>query len=274
MPLTCSAPSASHSDDNAEPTMHVVVMSLRSGIGVRVLLLRRFRPYQCLASFVLELLLTASASSQAAGQERASATLPNFDRVDIDLVGDFILRKGEQYGYSIAAERSVIQAVTFHVKSGELLVRAKRNFKTDKPIQIEISAPTLKRVRLGGSENVVSVVPTQQSFEARTDGSGSLRATNIAAIVVTALTTGAGDIELTGQTERLKVVASSSGDAVLDHLAADQVRVESTGSSTVRVHAKMSLHVTVTGAGTVAYRGNPLLFDTVTGAGEVTRLGR
>jgi len=185
-----------------------------------------------------------------------------------------VLRKGERHGYSITAEKKVIEAITFYVRNGELQVRAARNFKTNQPVKIEITAGALSRVRLGGSETVVSDIPTLPAFEIRNDGSGAYRAINVAAAKVTVLAAGSGDIELAGMTDRVTVVASGSGDAMLDRLVGNQVRVESSGSATVHVQALRTLDATVSGAGTVAYRGNPAVTQSVTGAGDVTKLAR
>jgi len=210
--------------------------------------------------------------SYAATSEQARAVLPTFERIDINLVGDFVLHRGERHGYRITAEKKAIEAITFYVKDGELRVRSARNFKTDQPVKIEITASSLSRVRLGGSETVVSDVPALPTFEIRNDGSGTYRASNVAAARVTVLATGSGDIELAGESDQLMVTASGSGDTILDRLVGNQVRVESSGSSTVRVRALRSLNVTVTGAGTVAYRGNPSISQSMGGTGEVIKL--
>ena len=213
-------------------------------------------------------------SSYAATSEQARSVLPTFERIDIDLVGDFALHMGERHGYRITAEKKVIEAITFYVRNGELQVRSARNFKTDQPVKIEITASALSRVRLGGSETVTSDVPALPAFEIRNDGSGTFRSNNVAAAKVTVLSAGSGEIELAGKADQVKVVASGSGDAMLDHLVSNQVRVESSGSATVHVHAQRTLDATVTGAGTVAYRGNPVVTQSVTGGGDVTKMAR
>jgi len=215
--------------------------------------------------------LNSAAAARAAPLHHSAASLPAFQHVDIDLVGDFALRKGAQHGYKITAERKVIDAITFHVKDGKLSVRSARNFKTDQPIRIEISASILASVRVAGSESVVSEIPTAQTFAIANEGSGSYRANGVTANLVTAISTGSGDVVLAGNTDALKVVASGSGDVLLDRLIAMRARVESSSSSTVYLQAVRALDALVSGAGTIAYSGNPVVTKQVSGSGEITK---
>lgn len=223
---------------------------------------------------IVSLVAIASGSAVvalAAPESHSAVVLPAFQHVDIDLVGDFALRKGAQHGYKITAERKVIDAITFQVKDGKLSVRSARNFKTDQRIRIEINASMLASVRMAGSESVVSEIPTTQTFSIANEGSGSYRGSNVLATHVTVMSSGSGDTELAGKTDSLKVVTGGSGDTLLDRLIATGARVESSGAGSVKVRAERALEAIVSGTGTITYKGNPTLTQRVTGSGDVLK---
>jgi hypothetical protein len=81
---------------------------------------------------------------------------------------------------------------------------------------------------------------------------------------------GAGNIDLKGQTKDVDLELSGIGSAHCFDLKAENAKVEISGIGSAEVFASVHLDAEVSGAGSVEYKGNPGSIDQhVSGAGSI-----
>ena len=84
---------------------------------------------------------------------------------------------------------------------------------------------------------------------------------------------GAGEVEASGNADRLSATIQGAGDAELSDLAVRTATVVVQGAGEANVNVSERLDVTVQGAADVTYRGDPVVESDVEGPGDVTRVG-
>jgi putative autotransporter adhesin-like protein len=80
---------------------------------------------------------------------------------------------------------------------------------------------------------------------------------------------GAGEVEASGNADRLSATIQGAGDAELSDLAVRTATVVVQGAGEAHVNVSERLDVTVQGAADVTYRGDPVVIKDIDGAGEV-----
>jgi hypothetical protein len=116
-------------------------------------------------------------------------------------------------------------------------------------IAIDVSAPELDGLELAGSCNAT--------------------VENIGGASFTAELSGASEVTLAGRVERAAIEASGATHIDAHALEAASVRLDLSGSSNARVHARERLAVAARGATTVRYRGEPELELDTSGSASV-----
>jgi len=90
--------------------------------------------------------------------------------------------------------------------------------------------------------------------------------------IVTADLSGAGLIELSGETKQLSIDGAGSSDIKCFDLKAEDVEIDISGAGNAEVFASARLDVEVSGAGDVKYRGSPSVSQRISGAGNVKKV--
>lgn len=80
---------------------------------------------------------------------------------------------------------------------------------------------------------------------------------------------GAGEVQASGNADRLSATIRGAGDAELSDLAVRTATVVVQGAGEAHVNVSERLDVTVQGAADVTYRGDPVVIKDIDGAGEV-----
>jgi hypothetical protein len=80
---------------------------------------------------------------------------------------------------------------------------------------------------------------------------------------------GAGEVEASGNADRLTATIQGAGDAKLSELAVRTATIVVQGAGDAHVNVSERLDVTVQGAADVVYRGDPVVTKEIDGAGEV-----
>lgn len=201
-----------------------------------------------------------------------NGVLGYFNEVLIDVPADIKLieSKTTEYGYTISAESHVIKAITFKVNGKKLEVKAKQDFKTDKPVSIQISLAEIAALKTDGSVNVVSTVPTHPDrFTIDLNGASDIQQQFVRAKTTLVNLQGSGTVTMFGKTQQLRLVLSGSADANFLKFDCQDADVSITGSGTVNILAQRSLKASISGAGEIIYSGKPKVEHHISGAGEV-----
>jgi Putative auto-transporter adhesin, head GIN domain len=188
-------------------------------------------------------------SGVAATQARDVAS---FTRVDLAGSNNVVIHVGEKQSVLVKADDNLIDRVTTHVRSGELVIgNTPGSFTTRTPMSVRITVPALDALTLTGSGNMVVDGIDARSFTVTLPGSGTL--------------TGSGTAT------RLDVTVGGSGVAQFTRLVANGARAVVSGSGSIFVTATGTLDAAVSGSGAIFYAGNPPdVTKSVTGSGAIT----
>jgi putative autotransporter adhesin-like protein len=102
-------------------------------------------------------------------------------------------------------------------------------------------------------------------------GAGNISVEGVERDIFRVEVSGAGDVEATGEVDRVEAEISGAGDVQLDGLTAQEARAEISGAGDIHVQATVSLDASVSGAGSIVNTGDPEDVQTdVSGAGAIT----
>ena len=89
---------------------------------------------------------------------------------------------------------------------------------------------------------------------------------------VTASIYGSGKVTLKGETRKVTLECTGSGDLNAVDLLSEEANVDIKGSGNASVHSSKSLQVDVKGSGDVRYKGNPSIRSDIHGSGNIKKL--
>jgi hypothetical protein len=176
-----------------------------------------------------------------------------FTRIKAEDEVDVNVRAGEPRRLHVRAGEKVIEDIRTEVRDGTLYVSYDGPSIREGRLLVEVAAPTVDAISITGAADVLVDDLEADALDIRVSG--------------------AGDIAAHGQTDRLTVDISGSGDADLAELSAADARVELSGAGDAEVLATDRLDAEVNGAGDLAYRGDPEVRQRVSGSGEIEHAG-
>jgi hypothetical protein len=192
---------------------------------------------------------TTEGSGVAATQTRA---LTAFDSVELAGANNVVIRVGTEQSVVVRADDNLLNRVTTDVKSGTLVIgNTSGTFTTNTPMSVAVTVPSLNRLALTGSGNILVRGIRTESLTVTLSGSGNLIGQ--------------------GTATSLDVTVNGFGNARLTGLAASDVHAVVSGSGNIFVTATKSLDASVPGSGTIIYTGNPQdVTKNVSGSGAIT----
>jgi len=212
-----------------------------------------------------------------------------FSRVDLRGDADVSIVAGRARSVTVRGDDNLIDRVKTKVE-GDTLVISTRSYRSEIGMSVEIGAPALNGVELGGSGAIDVHKLSGASFSADLSGSGDLEIDgkvdeleldisgsgetwldNISANDIRLGIGGSGDISASGTTDSLELDIPGSGEAQLDHLAALTAQVDISGSGDVSLRATTSLKASISGSGDISYGGSPRhVTKKVSGSGTIS----
>jgi hypothetical protein len=211
----------------------------------------------------------------AAGGESTTATrsVSEFHTIQSSISADIYLSQGSSPQLKIEAEESVMKLITTEVSGGKLMIKSERNFSSNKPIKIWLTAKEIRAIGLMGSGNVKGETPISgESLEIQIMGSGDVEMSVSVKNLETSIA-GSGNVRLSGKADRHELSVAGSGDVSAQDLQTVKTKAEISGSGDCKVDAKDELEVSVSGSGDVAYKTEPARLKTsVSGSGDVHRI--
>jgi hypothetical protein len=183
-----------------------------------------------------------------------SRDVSNFERVDLQGIGNLEIVQGDEESLTITAEDNFMQYITTEVVGDTLEIGMKPNLSLDpsRTIEYKLVLKSVASVALSGFGNINSEGLTSDDLEVKLNGSG--------------------DIVLgTLESETLLVRISGFGDFEAETITADKPTLEITGSGDINVDQidAVSLAVKISGFGDANLSGTTVDQDVmVTGSGD------
>lgn len=160
-----------------------------------------------------------------------------FTALDISCAGSIQVLAQGQESVEISGDDNIVGLITTEVKNDTLYIKTAKEYDAKSKLQIKISIPDLKKFVFAGA------------------GEGKLD--NIKNNRIEIAMTGAGSLEISGETKEAELTLSGAGSVNAKDLHALTAKVTSTGVGQVEVYATEQLDAKATGVGEINYYGNP-----------------
>jgi hypothetical protein len=175
--------------------------------------------------------------------------------VSLETVGNGRITVGNEESIVIEAESNLLPLITTRVDRGTLRIAVgpRDGILPTETIRYTITVSRVDRLVLSGAGNLDVIDLGNDELDVDLPGSGN--------------------INVSGQVERLQVDITGAGNVDTAALAADDVSVAVSGAGSATVWARATLDATVTGVGTIRYWGEPVVSEDVSGVGQIVPLG-
>ncbi|HET9428787.1 MAG TPA: head GIN domain-containing protein [Allosphingosinicella sp.] len=219
--------------------------------------------------------LAAAWASPAAAAER-SYSVTDFDRIIVE--GPYIVRvtSGRSTTARASGSNEALERLAMDVTGQTLRIRRDRtgersgNAVQAGPVTIELTARTLRSARLIGPGTLDVDRAEGLRVELTVQGSGRLRATNIAADALSLGLLGSGRMEVAGTAETLRATVDGTGDLDGAGLRTESANIVTNTLGTVALAVSREANVSAMGLGNVAISGRPSCNVRGPGAGQVS----
>jgi hypothetical protein len=121
------------------------------------------------------------------------------------------------------------------------------------------------------SEPITYDVTVPQLSGLELSGSGTVTAKNLGVPELRVEISGSGSVRVDGKVDRQDVEISGSGDYGAPALASTDAQVTISGSGSADLAVSATLDVTISGSGSLTYSGSPKVTQDITGSGSVDR---
>jgi hypothetical protein len=217
-----------------------------------------------LSALFLAVLLSGSASASFMGifggngikgsgdMETRDFDLNKATAVSIHGAFDLNVRMGDKQEISVTIDDNLWDNFEITVKNGTLVLDWEDDCRPNSDCRIDLVLPRLDEVSVHGAcdADIKDYRGDSFSFNVR----------------------GAGDLEIDGKVEDLKINISGAGDVDARDLKADHVNVKISGAGNATVYAEKSIKARVSGVGNLSYYGDPEDKNTnVSGIGHISQ---
>lgn len=163
--------------------------------------------------------------------------LESFDRIHSSGAFDVDVTVGQEPSVTIEFDDNLIDLIETDVRGGTLHLGSRESYRSRFDCKVKITVPSVERVTVSGSGNVVVHGLTGEVFECKLSGSGSITAE--------------------GEVEEFEASISGSGDIDARDLKARSAFARVSGSGEIAVFASDDFDGHVSGSGDIFYYGNP-----------------
>ncbi len=226
------------------------------------------------------LLMLAGGAAPAYAADRPYP-VSDFDRLVIEGPYRVHLVVGRPSRALANGTREGLDRVSIETSGQTLRIRPQRNVwgaaaGTDPgPVTIELTTRTLRSARLIGPASLevegagAGVAPGGRDVELMVQGSGTLRATRVAADTLSLGLLGAGALEVAGTAKTLRGQFQGTGSVAAGALAADAATVTTNTVGAVALQVNGRAEITAYGLGTVTIGGAPVCVLSGPGSAQV-----
>ena len=199
-----------------------------------------------------------------------------FEALSIEYPGaEIIVQPGDKETVEIEADDNLLPQLSTEVLSGRLTIKSletdwKTTVNPSKPVKITITVKDLNEIVLSTAVGNLEVNDLQTSMlRLVLSGGAQVRLNEIQVDLLDSDLSGAGDIQVSGTAEEVRLILSGLGNFNAAELKSKKATVELSGMGDATVRAEEELAATITGAGSIKYFGTPHVAQNVTGAGSV-----
>jgi len=229
------------------------------------------------SSLALAALLLGPVLAHAQAPEGKVYAPGPFDSVVLDGAGQVRLVQADRDEVFVAGDAQAQEEVDIHVKNGRLLIDLPGSWKfwnNGSGAQVEVRVRHLSRLTLSGANDVIAAGPiTGDQLTVNMAGSGVARFDQLQVGKLNFEISGAGEGQLAGKVDQLRLSVSGKGKIGAEQLRTDGASVSISGVGNAVLWTVHSLNVQISGAGHVDYWGQPTVRKSISGFGSVDARG-
>jgi Putative auto-transporter adhesin, head GIN domain len=193
------------------------------------------------------------------GNKKGSGTMkvekrdvPAFTAVSISGAYEVEIVVQKEQSLEIEGDDNLLPLIRTEVKNGVLNIDNEKSFNTEHALRVRISVPNLDALS--------------------TSGANEFEVTNVKSDDFNIEASGAGHIQISGETKELEVGMSGVVGLDAKDLKAQKVNVKTSGAANADVYASEELRASVSGAGNIDYYGDPkTVSEDASGAGSISK---
>jgi hypothetical protein len=193
--------------------------------------------------------------------------------VQIEIIGssNLILTQDTTQTLRIEADDNIIPRVLTEVVGQKLVIETKGSFSSDHAINVYVSIPELKNLKVKGSGDVSGdSIFYGSDLNLEIDGSGDINL-RIEYQSLTSKIYGSGDYIMNGIVGLQVVKVAGSGKYNAKGLQSRTCLIEVSASGDAEISVSEKLDVLINGSGDVLYFGNPQLDTRIKGTGKLQK---
>lgn len=179
-------------------------------------------------------------------------TVPAFTSIDASGAFEVEVVCQKEPGLELEGDDNLLPLVKTEVRGNTLYIEPQKQFSVRKAIRVKLTVSNLESISSSGASNFhVSNIKNEQL---KID------------------TSGASNLNLSGETRSLDLEMSGASKVDSGDLHAERVRLSLSGAGKADVYASQELNADVSGAGNVTYAGDPKTVNKkVSGVGSVSK---
>lgn len=184
-------------------------------------------------------------------RERQIRPVAPFTSISTEGAFEIEIVSQKPFALKIEGDDNILPLIGTDVSGSVLYIKNRRGYSVSEPIRIAISVPDLEGLTSSGAGRLKVTGLKNEKFEVDINGAPA--------------------IEVSGETNLLKIKANGAGTIDTRRLRAANADVNSNGVSNIALYARDQLDVVVSGPSHVTYEGNPVVNKTVNGPGAVQK---
>lgn len=220
----------------------------------------------CLNASAKTLTITSEPAENAAATDKkmveAYMKVEPFETITIDLVLSVCFVQADKYCVEAQGTERLIKAIDIKVKDGQMTITSDKHYKINRgeKLTLTIYSPTLSRIVLNGVGNVRIPDKLETKFmEVVNNGVGNIRFYDLQCDELIVKSTGVGNIELAGRTEKIIITSDGVGSVEAYDMVSKVTNVQMDGVGSIHCYASERIDCTNDGVGSIFYKGNPTI---------------
>lgn len=199
----------------------------------------------------------------------------DFDIVEVGSIDRVIFKQGNSFKIVAEGPQTAVEQLVMKQNNNKLTIKRKNDitFNNNTPTaKITITIPELHKLVISGATEVqnTGVIAHEGNLDIVVSGAGSVNF-KVAVEKLNVTSTGASSITLAGKANHLGVDVSGIGQLNAFDLNANDVFIDASGTSNIKLVAHKTLQVNASGTASIVYRGKPTVQQKVSGIASLTR---
>lgn len=183
-------------------------------------------------------------------------TIQSFNQLSVGGAFDVFFTQSDKISLVVEADENLMSRIETEV-NGDVLRISSNRIKNAKELNIYLSAPEIKRIKISGAATIESEnTITGESLKIDASGASEARL-DLEVDDLETDASGAAHVRLAGRAENHDVEASGAADVKAADLVTSTTNAEASGAASIRINATKKVTSSKSGAGSISVSGNP-----------------